>query len=173
MENTVTCPKCNLDSAYFDGVIFICPDCNHEWEDMLANKPGNISSTPMGKTNFESLIKLKEPFFRLTHGKLYDCKLETDRGIETMSIMPLAFEEGRNRQFVMIDAIRLFTKNPDIVRQIIKMDFNYIWNDGILCDYPSEYEALTILCATNNDETLVDNIGAVFFDFREAKTSKS
>lgn len=28
---TDTCPKCNSENVYFDGSLWICPDCAHEW----------------------------------------------------------------------------------------------------------------------------------------------
>lgn len=32
MTNTnQTCPKCNSTDAYFDGSLWNCPICNHEW----------------------------------------------------------------------------------------------------------------------------------------------
>lgn len=30
MEETL-CPKCNSENIYFDGSLWICPDCAHEW----------------------------------------------------------------------------------------------------------------------------------------------
>lgn len=27
----IICKKCGYDGVYFDGVVFICPDCNYEW----------------------------------------------------------------------------------------------------------------------------------------------
>lgn len=26
-----TCPKCDNENAYHNGVTFECPDCDHEW----------------------------------------------------------------------------------------------------------------------------------------------
>ncbi len=31
MEETCECPKCGMENAYFDGVSYYCPDCDHEW----------------------------------------------------------------------------------------------------------------------------------------------
>ena len=31
MEDTCTCPSCDMDNAYFDGVVYVCPDCDYEW----------------------------------------------------------------------------------------------------------------------------------------------
>lgn len=31
MEQPPNCPKCNSIYTYEDGVLFICPECNHEW----------------------------------------------------------------------------------------------------------------------------------------------
>jgi hypothetical protein len=164
-----TCPICNNNNAYFDGVNFNCPDCDNKWkEPSISGKENNSSNIHIGNENFRSLIRLKEPFFRLKHGILYECKVENERGIEFTSIIPLAFEEGSNRQYVMINAIQLSEANPGCVQDIIKMDFRYIWNDGIKSQYPSDYSELTILCATKKDGTLIDYSGALFFDFKES-----
>lgn len=31
MENLPKCIKCGSESTYEDGVLYICPECNHEW----------------------------------------------------------------------------------------------------------------------------------------------
>lgn len=31
MSDTQTCPKCQSVYAYFDGALWICPECAHEW----------------------------------------------------------------------------------------------------------------------------------------------
>jgi protein PhnA len=31
MQDISNCPKCNSENAYFDGSLFNCPDCSHEW----------------------------------------------------------------------------------------------------------------------------------------------
>lgn len=31
MEGTPNCPACSMGNTYFDGTMFICPDCFHEW----------------------------------------------------------------------------------------------------------------------------------------------
>lgn len=31
MEGTPNCPVCSMTNTYFDGTMFICPDCFHEW----------------------------------------------------------------------------------------------------------------------------------------------
>lgn len=151
-----------MENAYFDSSIYICPDCDYKWSH-ISVAPSIASQR---KPDFKKLANLNEPFFKLEHGKLYDCKIEHDRDVENLSIIPLAFERERNRQFVMIDARNLFAKNPDHVYDIIKMDFDYIMNDGIRSDYPSDYEALTVLCATKGDGTIVDYDDVVYFDFR-------
>jgi len=33
MEGTPNCPVCGSGNTYFDGTMFICPDCFHEWTD--------------------------------------------------------------------------------------------------------------------------------------------
>lgn len=31
MSNLPNCPKCNSEYTYEDGVMFVCPECGHEW----------------------------------------------------------------------------------------------------------------------------------------------
>lgn len=31
MGDTPNCPVCSMGNTYFDGTMFICPDCFHEW----------------------------------------------------------------------------------------------------------------------------------------------
>jgi len=31
MSSLPNCPKCNSEYTYEDGVIFVCPECSHEW----------------------------------------------------------------------------------------------------------------------------------------------
>ncbi|QGW28901.1 hypothetical protein [Phnomibacter ginsenosidimutans] len=164
MEDTITCPKCYMENAYHDGVVFACPDCDFEW--YTDAKTLSTSYYLDGYSKFEELTKLKVPFFKLEHGKLYDCKVEHENGIEETSIIPLAFQKGKNLQFILTDARRLFTNNPTYVREIINMDYSYISNDGIRADYPFEYEALTIVCSTKNDKTIICYSGSVYFDFK-------
>ncbi len=31
MEDLINCPACEQNNSYYDGTMYICPDCNHEW----------------------------------------------------------------------------------------------------------------------------------------------
>lgn len=31
MEEMMTCPNCHSEYAYFDGTLWVCPECAHEW----------------------------------------------------------------------------------------------------------------------------------------------
>lgn len=31
MEETIICPTCKSGNCYFDGTIYVCIDCTHEW----------------------------------------------------------------------------------------------------------------------------------------------
>jgi protein PhnA len=33
MNLNTECPKCHSESAYHDGVCYVCPDCEYEWKD--------------------------------------------------------------------------------------------------------------------------------------------
>lgn len=31
MKNETNCPKCNSENIYADGLMWVCPECSHEW----------------------------------------------------------------------------------------------------------------------------------------------
>lgn len=31
MVEIANCPVCDMDNTYFDGTVYVCPDCGHEW----------------------------------------------------------------------------------------------------------------------------------------------
>ncbi|MFI3268224.1 MAG: zinc ribbon domain-containing protein YjdM [Rikenellaceae bacterium] len=33
MSEISNCPKCQMENTYFDGMLNVCPDCGHEWND--------------------------------------------------------------------------------------------------------------------------------------------
>lgn len=39
------CPKCNSEYTYQDALLFICPECAHEWTTSTENKITDIDST--------------------------------------------------------------------------------------------------------------------------------
>lgn len=38
MEREIRCPECNSENCYFDGSLWICPDCSHEWVETAENE---------------------------------------------------------------------------------------------------------------------------------------
>ncbi|PLX31787.1 MAG: alkylphosphonate utilization protein [Clostridiales bacterium] len=40
MDKMPNCPKCNSEYTYNDGVLFVCPECGHEWSEELASESG-------------------------------------------------------------------------------------------------------------------------------------
>ena len=50
MQEVSNCPKCKSENAYFDGSLFNCPDCSHEWNDTKA--AGEASADKKEGNNF-------------------------------------------------------------------------------------------------------------------------
>jgi len=50
MNEYPKCPVCGLENTYFDGTMYICPDCGHEWNDN--EKVGN-DQTPRDSNGAE------------------------------------------------------------------------------------------------------------------------
>ncbi|KAF1689037.1 zinc ribbon domain-containing protein YjdM [Pseudoxanthomonas koreensis] len=47
MTTPPDCPQCGLDNTYADGVLWICPDCGHEWGEDTGAEEG----TPVRDSN--------------------------------------------------------------------------------------------------------------------------
>jgi len=37
------CPKCNSEYTYKDGILFVCPECAHEWSNEVEEKLTDIT----------------------------------------------------------------------------------------------------------------------------------
>lgn len=37
MHEQLTCPRCSSENTYFDGCLWICPDCGQEWSEEVAD----------------------------------------------------------------------------------------------------------------------------------------
>lgn len=50
------CPKCSLKNIYFDGNLWNCPDCFHEWSESDANS-SNDSNNDVIKDAYGTVLK--------------------------------------------------------------------------------------------------------------------
>ncbi len=163
MSNNVTCPNCHIETAYFNSSEYECPDCGYVWyTDSL--KSSSLFSNDEN-TEYSSLIKQLAPYFKLDHGKHYNCTWILNSEIEEITIMPLAFEIGKNRQFILANSLDLLSKYPEDVRALIKMDFATIMNDGT-ADMPEEFGYLTNSCTTNAHNELLGFNADIYRDFK-------
>lgn len=174
MQDTCICNNCGGESAYFNGVNYECPECDFEWDEDGNNIFGNDFFDDEGEDEIlNELMELKEPYFKLNHGKLYNCKVETMKGeeviTEEISIVPLAFEKNKNRLFVLIEGQKWHDEEPKAIADFAKMDFTTIWNDGIHCYFEDSFKMpIAILCATTAHGTLVEK-SSFMYDFVEVK----
>lgn len=53
MAEIPNCPICNLENTYFDGTVYICPDCGHEWTKDSNNSEIEPDSTPRDSNGSE------------------------------------------------------------------------------------------------------------------------
>ena len=171
MNLNCTCPYCDNENAYHNGVNYECPDCEAEWDNNGNLLNGEDDDYDDDNEAFEELCSLDKPFFVLKHGQLYECKvdfynsLEDEMQTETITILPLAFENKKNRFWILSDAKRIYDKYPEAIQDFIKMDFTTIWNDGIDGYFEdSMVMPLAIICATTEHDTIVD-YNSVMYDF--------
>ena len=100
MEDVLTCPACFSTNAYFDGVMYICPDCMYEWSPEgtveETNTPKDSNGTPLNDGDDVTLtkdLKVKGSSVTLKRGtkvkgiKLTDNPEEVDCRVDGMSIV--------------------------------------------------------------------------------------
>lgn len=173
MNLNCTCPYCDNENAFHNGMNYECPDCDAAWDDDGNLLNGDDDDDDESNEAFEFLRRLNKPFFTLKHGQLYECKvdfynaIEGEMQTETTHIIPLAFEDHKNRFWVLADAKRIYDKYPEAIKDFIKMDFSTIWNDGIDGYFKdSMVMPLSIICATTEHHTIMD-YNSEMYDFSE------
>lgn len=62
MSETPNCPKCSMDNTYFDGTVYVCPDCSYEWthhdnEEEEDNTPRDSNGTELVDGDAVTVIK--------------------------------------------------------------------------------------------------------------------
>lgn len=55
MSTLPHCPKCNSEYTYQDNMLFICPECAHEWSNTTEVKVDEISSPIIKDANGNTL----------------------------------------------------------------------------------------------------------------------
>lgn len=55
MSETPNCPSCSMANTYFDGTMFICPDCFHEWNGSGEGNAEAEDTTPRDSNGAELL----------------------------------------------------------------------------------------------------------------------
>ena len=104
MNTLPTCPKCNSEYTYADGLLFVCPECSHEWaadateqmtnERIIKDANGNvlqdgdtvsvIKDLKVGGTSLVVKVGTKVKNIRLVDGDHdIDCKID---GIGAMKL---------------------------------------------------------------------------------------
>jgi len=167
MEDTVTCPKCDNESAYFDGQLYVCPDCDYEWPIKGISNKGDSLEDTIYEQAYKFLIKQPKPFFKLAHGQLYACKVQSEDDIRDDTIIPLAFEEGKNRLFIISAVEHIPSKHPQFLTEVTNKDFRTIKRaSNQYGDYPSSYKAEPFMCTTDKDGTMINQFGELYSDFK-------
>lgn len=62
MAETPNCPVCDMENTYFDGTLYICPDCSHEWttdvdSEVEDNTPRDSNGTELTDGDAVTVIK--------------------------------------------------------------------------------------------------------------------
>lgn len=53
MSEIVACPVCGMENTYFDGMMNVCPDCAHEWNDDQQHSESEVTTDSNGVELFD------------------------------------------------------------------------------------------------------------------------
>lgn len=53
MAEIPNCPQCSLENTYFDGVVYVCPDCGHEFNGDSEQEADDVSRDSNGTELFD------------------------------------------------------------------------------------------------------------------------
>ena len=56
MAEIPSCPVCGMDNTYFDGTVYVCPDCSHEWNNHDEDGASSESDTTPRDSNGAELF---------------------------------------------------------------------------------------------------------------------
>ena len=102
MSEITKCPKCEGEYVYFDGALYVCPDCGHEFneEDASATEAAEVAKDSNGAELFDGDavtvikdLKVKGSSMVIKRGtkvksiRLTDNPVEVDCKIEGSSIV--------------------------------------------------------------------------------------
>jgi len=62
MSTLPTCPQCGLENTYADGVLWVCPDCGHEWSAETETEAGLVVRDSNGNvlTAGDTVVVIKD-----------------------------------------------------------------------------------------------------------------
>jgi hypothetical protein len=109
----ISCPNCSNENAYFDGVQYVCPDCDFEW--------GNDSrNEDFQEDYFEE--KYYHCFVNVKRKVKYSCSYGHISDIKNMIIVPLAKDLELYTQYILLNADFVEAKYPEHYQKIISMN---------------------------------------------------
>jgi hypothetical protein len=167
-----TCIKCQEENAYHNGVCYECPDCDYEWdENEILHNGLKESLDNQGDYQFKQLSKLQKPYFKLNHGKIYECTVvfeSSDEFLEEqLKIVPLAFKENKNLFFILLYHGEIPDNFSETIKDLVKMDFITLWNDGLDNYFEVSEVPMNIVVSSTEENTLIDHKGDTFSNFKE------
>jgi hypothetical protein len=147
-----------VEEYYFDGKILKCPSCNqYDFESALHDSEGHI--------HYQKLIKLKQPFFELVRGEIYNCEVEYNDKVEKTNIILLISDSKTNKVFIMFEAIYCYQNHPEIIKSVMTKTFSELWDTTLKNENYTEYDCSIIVGATENNNSIVSYDGWIFKNF--------
>ncbi len=83
MESPIICKKCQSEYGYFDGTLYICPDCGHEWS---SDNEEEQASTVEAKDSNGALLSDGDAVTVIKDLKVKGSSLVIKRGTKVRSI---------------------------------------------------------------------------------------
>lgn len=143
----VNCPSCSYDNAYFDGVNYVCPDCDYTWGDK------HISQIDTADDYFEE--KYYNCFVKVEKGVKYSCSYGPYSDIKKMIIVPLAKDLELYTQYILLEADAVEKSFPELYQKVISMNLKTL-ESSINDSEFKDIKKLIIQACTGRSNSYID-----------------
>ncbi len=164
MIEDTNCPNCGSNDIYLGNGYNKCENCGKEFLLEFEEVDDNIYLE-----TYNCLVKLKEAFFKLKHGQLYSCIIESedDKTGKPLLIIPLAWEKNRNRFFILCCFNEKPKEDSEFLVELLKKSFETLKKEGKTGLFPESYKGQPLMCTTDRDGAVFSEVGERLIDFKE------
>lgn len=118
MSSDPKCPKCSAENTYADGMLWICPDCSHEWSAHESDKAPEAETQAQGvRDAYGNALSTGDSVSVVKDLKVKGSSLVVKVGTKVKNIRIVDSEDGHNIA-CKIDGIGAMNLKSEFVKKV-------------------------------------------------------